>query len=124
MLKPYYLELIYDIENPGSGSRSELRTERFTDENAAIFTNFDDVFGGAGFFKGFDELTIVPGIQTKLGLFFSLGAFDKYVKAVETGFMADIFIRKIPIMIESDEISNKPYFFNFYVNFLFGKRSN
>ena len=66
----------------------------------------------------------MPGIQGKLGLFFSLGAFDKYVKAVETGIMFDIYSKKLPIMVETDEISNKPYFFNFYVNFLFGKRSN
>jgi len=123
ILKPYYLELLYTVESDGIPNR-ELRTERYTEENAEKFTTFNDIFGGAGYFTGFDELRIVPGIQANLGLFFSMGAFDKYVKALELGLMVDVFSKKLPIMIETEEVSNKPYFINFYVKFLMGKRSN
>lgn len=123
ILKPYYLELLYSIENGGIPNR-ELRTERYTPENAEKFTTFNDIFGGAGYFTGFGDLSIVPGIQAQLGLFFSMGAYDKYVKALEIGIMADVYSKKLPIMIETEEISNKPYFINFYVKFIIGRRSN
>lgn len=124
ILKPYYLELLYNVETDNGIIDRTLRTERYTPENAEKFTTFNDVFGGAGYFTGFGDLSVVPGIQAQLGLFFSMGAFDKYVKALELGIMADIYSKKLPIMIETEEISNKPYFFNFYVKFIMGKRSN
>ncbi len=123
ILKPYYLELLYQTEN-GNATERVLRTERYTPENAEKFTTFNEIFGGAGYFTGFSDFQIVPGIQAKLGLFFSMGAFDKYVKALEMGIMADLYAKKLPIMIETEEVSNKPYFVNFYVKIILGRRSN
>lgn len=123
LMKPYFLELIYDLEN-GKPNEKELRSESYSDDNAAKFTNYNEIFGGSGYFSGIGDVSIVPGLHGKLGLFFSMGAFDKYVKALEVGVMGDFYIKKLPIMIETEEISNKPYFFNFYVKFIIGKRSN
>ena len=123
ILKPYYLELLYSVESGGVTDRV-LKTEKYTAENAEKFTTFNEVFGGAGYFTGFGELSVVPGIQANLGLFFSMGAFDKYVKALEIGLMADVYAKKLPILIETEAVSNKPYFINFYVKFIMGKRSN
>jgi len=123
ILKPYYLELLYMSEMEGVIDRV-LKTERYTPENAEKFTTFNEIFGGAGYFTGFSDFQVVPGIQAKLGLFFSMGAFDKYVKALELGLMADVYSKKLPIMIETETISNKPYFINFYVKFIIGRRSN
>ena len=123
LLKPYQLELIYELDGGGTNDR-EIRAESYSEENAEKFLNFNDIFGGAGYWNNFGELSIAPGIQGKLGLFFSMGAFDKTIKSLEVGIMGDIYIRKLPIMVATEEISNKPYFFNFYVKFLFGKRSN
>ena len=114
---------MYTVESEGIPDRV-LRTEKYTPENAEKFATFNEIFGGAGYFKGFNELRIIPGIQANLGLFFSMGAFDKYVKAMEVGLMVDVFSKKLPIMIETDEVSNKPYFINFYVKFVMGRRSN
>lgn len=122
LLKPYYLELIYEVD--GSPNEREIRTERYSEDNADKFTTYNEVFGGAGYFKGFGDISVVPGVHGKLGLFFSLGAFDETVKSFEVGVMGDIYIKKLPIMVETPEVSNKPYFFNFYINFLFGRRSN
>jgi hypothetical protein len=123
VLKPYFLELLYTLENGGVTDRV-LRTEKYSPENAQKFTTYNEVFGGAGYFQGFDDLSFVPGIQAQIGVFFSMGAFDKYVKALEIGIMADIYSKKLPIMVETEDVSNKPYFINFYVKFVMGKRSN
>lgn len=122
-LKPYYLELIYNVEQNGSIT-TELREERYTEANAAKFLDYNSVFGGASSSRGWSELSIVPGIQGKLGLFFSLGAFEEYAKSLEIGIMGDFYIKKIPIMVETASISAKPYFLNFYLTFEFGKRTN
>ena len=70
------------------------------------------------------ELTFTPGIQARGGILFSLGAYDKYVKMIEVGIMADLFIKKISILAETEAISNKPYFINLYLTLQLGARSN
>ncbi|MFZ1750555.1 MAG: hypothetical protein WAU01_10200 [Saprospiraceae bacterium] len=122
-LKPVYLELLYIIEQDGRFF-NEYRTQKYTDETAQKFLDFNSVFGGASSTRGWSEMRIVPGVQAKLGLFFSLGAFEEYAKSLEIGIMGDFFIRKIPIMVETEAISAKPYFINFYATFEFGKRTN
>ena len=120
LLKPYYLEIeVAEVD------QTSLQSVRYTEENEEVFLDKTGaVFGGASYFQGFSEMTVVPGIQGKLGLFFSLGAFDEKIKTFETGIMFDIYIRKLPIMVETPTVSNKPFFVNFYVNMLFGSRRN
>ena len=123
ILKPYYLQLLYREEENGTIA-TEIRNERFIPENRDKFLNYDDVYGGGGFFKGFDEINITPGVHGKAAMVFSLGAYDKYVKTVESGIMVDIYPKKIAIMAETQNITNRPYFINFYVNLHLGRRSN
>lgn len=122
IVKPYYLTLIYDKMIEGN-TIVEFREEKYSVENAEKFTKYDDIFGGTGFFKGIGESSFVPGIQGKIGMHFALGAFGNKVKALECGLMFDIYAKKIPILVKTEEVSNKPYFFNLYVNLQFGKRS-
>jgi len=122
LLKPYYLNLIYrKSENFGD---VEYPDERYTEENAEKFLNFNDINGASSPFKGITEIKVVPGIQGKIASHFALGAFDKYVKAVELGLMADIYIRKIDIMAESLGFNNKPYFIKLFANMQLGMRKN
>ena len=121
IMKPYYLNLIYREEEEGR-QMLEIRNERLNDDNRDMFLNYNDIFGGGGFARGWRELSLTPGIHGKAALVFSLGAFDEYAKAIETGIMFDIFPRKIAIMAETESISNKPYFINFYVNIQLGRR--
>lgn len=123
ILKPYYLELQYKQDVDGK-IVTDIRNERYTAENANRFLNYEDIYGGGGFFKGFSELSFTPGIQGKGAVFFSLGAFDEYVKTIEAGIMAEIYVKKIAIMAETPNVSNKPYFINLYINLQLGKRSN
>lgn len=123
LLKPYYLELLYTVRE-GDRFFNEIRTERYSEENASKFLDYNSIFGGGPSSRGWSELSVVPGVQGKLGLFFSLGAFEEYAKSLEIGIMGDFYIRKIPIMVETEKISSKPYFLNFYATLEFGKRSN
>lgn len=123
IMRPYYLDLLYPVEDFGN-QEWEIRKERYSEENQDVFLNYDRVFGGAGFSKGWSELSFVPGIQARGGLLFSLGAYDKYVKMVEVGVMADLFIKKLNIMTETASASNKPYLLNFYLSVQFGYRNN
>jgi hypothetical protein len=123
VLKPTYLNFVEQTIVDGE-LQNNLVTKKYTEENKALFTNYDLIYGGASFGKGFGELGFVPGAQAKLGLFFSVGAFDEYVKAAEVGIMIDAFIKKIPIMVETSQNKNSPVFVNLYVNLHFGKRNN
>lgn len=123
VLKPNYLFLLYS-ETQNGMTIDELRAEKFSDENADVFLDSNRIFGGGGFSRGWKEITFTPGLQARGGVLFSLGAYDKYVKAVEVGIMADIFIKKIPILVETEAVSNKPYFINLYLTLQLGSRSN
>ncbi len=123
VLKPTYLNFVEQTIVNGE-LQNNLVTKKYTPENKALFTNYDLIYGGASFSKGFGELGFIPGAQAKMGLFFSVGAFDEYVKAAEIGIMVDAFIKKVPIMVEINQYKNSPIFMNLYVNLHFGKRSN
>jgi hypothetical protein len=47
------------------------------------------------------------------------GAFDEFLRALEVGIQLDIYPKKLPIMVNSE---NRPYFMNLYVSLQLGKR--
>jgi hypothetical protein len=122
-LKPYYLDVVN--KNLVNGEIRSRRTSiKYAEETKTQFLDYEGIYGGSGFSKGWSEMNFVPGIQSKIGMFFSVGVFDKYVRAGEVGIMSDLFIKKIPIMVETETQRNTPLFLNLYVNLQFGKRSN
>lgn len=123
IVKPYYLELIYQktIDN---NVVIELKEEKYSPDNAEKFLDYNSVFGGGSFSRGFSEISIIPGLQAKLGLFFSPGAFEEFAKSLEVGIMADLYVKRVPVMVETPTVSNKSYFVNLYATIEFGKRSN
>ena len=123
LLKPYYLDLIYTTEQGGNLTAFTI-SEKYSAENADRFLNINSIDTKSSFWTGFDEISLRAGIQGKIGAHLSWGAFDKSVKAFETGFMFDLFATKIPILVETEEISNKPYFVRLYLNLQLGGRSN
>ena len=116
LLKPYYLHLSRLDEN---GYTDYVSTERYSEENADLFLDDSKIIGPASFFKGFDKISITPGLHARLGAHFSMGAFDQYVKAFEIGVMVDGFFKRMPIMIIEN---NTPVFINGYISFQIGKR--
>ena|SRR5687768_8806141 len=116
LLKPYYLHLSR-LED--DGFTDYVSTEKYSEENEDLFLDDTKIIGPASFFKGIDEVSIAPGLNARIGAHFSMGAFDKYVKALEMGIMVDAFFRRIPIMIIEN---NTPVFINGYLAFQIGKR--
>lgn len=116
ILKPYYLNLSRLEEN---GFTDYISTERYSEENKDLFLDDTKIVGPASFFKGFGQITAIPGVHAKLGAHFSVGAFDQFVKAFEMGIMIDAYVKRVPIMIIEN---NSPLFINGYLSFHFGKR--
>lgn len=122
-LKPYYLEL-----RRFSDGQSVLRDEKYSLDNEELFLDVNrsqTIIGGAAFSKGLNEISIMPGISTKVAAHFDWGAFDEYVKAIEAGIMIDVYLKDVPIMVESaavPHLENSPIFLNLYINFQLGKR--
>lgn len=123
ILKPYYLDLIYRTD---AGGRPDffIQSQRYTEETADRFLDLNSIDKKSSFYRGFNDLSIRAGIQGKLGAHLSWGAFDKSVKAFETGIMFDLFANKIPILVETEEVKNKPYFVRLYLNLQLGSRNN
>ncbi|MGB3077546.1 MAG: hypothetical protein WBB31_00595 [Saprospiraceae bacterium] len=117
LLKPYYLHLSRLLEDQVT---DYVSTERYSKDNADIFLDDSKIIGPASFFKGFDKISVIPGVHARVGAHFSMGAFDEYVKAFEIGVMVDAFLRRVPIMIIEN---NTPVFINGYLSFQIGKRN-
>lgn len=120
LLKPYYLDLEYTIED---GRTVTIRSEKYGNENHDVFLDQSRIRGASGFTKGLGEISIVPGIHLQGSAHFDWGAFDEFVKAVEAGIMVDVFFQKVPIMVEVDGVENQPVFINLFINLQLGKRS-
>jgi hypothetical protein len=116
LLIPYYLQLSRLEEN---GFDDYISTERYSEENADVFLDNSKIIGPASFFKGFGHISALPGFHARLGAHFSVGAFDKYVKAFEMGVMLDGFFQRVPLMVIEN---NSPVFINGYLSFQIGKR--
>lgn len=112
--KPYYLDI-----RRYNGDRYFIRSERYNEENREQFLDLNSIAGSASFLKGITQLSMIPGIQGKAALNFTFGEVEEYVKSVEAGLMMDLYLRKIPIMIEAP---NSAYFINFYLGIQLGKR--
>lgn len=123
LLKPYYLKL--KTRNGIDPNPVRLETKKYSEEIADRFLNIQDIYGGAGFVKGLDEIKVIPGAHAKFALHFAWGAYDQYVRAFEVGVMGDFYLKNIPIMVETQtqkDVQNSPVFFNLYLNLQLGKR--
>ncbi|RAJ02509.1 hypothetical protein LX64_03528 [Chitinophaga skermanii] len=114
LLKPYYIE----VRDMGNGQRGDIR---YTPATADKFLDESLISGGAGFGKGWDELTLIPGLHGKLGIRFDWARFNHVVSALEVGVNGAFYTKKVPIMVLED---NKQFLLNAYVGLQFGKRWN
>ena len=104
-LKPVYFEL----DLPGDG----LGYDKFTSETK------NSISGGAGYWRGFNEMGGMPGIYGKTAVSFEYASKYNYIRALETGFVFDIYYKDVPILAET---KNYPYFISFYVGLTYGKK--
>ena len=112
LLKPYSLKIIRtDEDDP---TRRFLETVQYSDEVREDFLNERFIYGGAGFFTGWDAVRPTIGLHGKIGMHWALGAFESKAKAFETGIMFDIFPGDVPLLIEQDGIENNFYYFKIF----------
>jgi hypothetical protein len=123
LLKPYYLMLRTE---PANFNQPNFRSERFSTANEARFLSVDKIFGSDNFFQGIGELGLRPGIHAKFSAHADWGILDEFVKALEAGFMLDVFFQQVPIMAESalvPNFKNQNVFVNLFLTLQLGKRS-
>jgi hypothetical protein len=116
LLKPYYLR----IQDPNDGLERDVKFGTNPDLDSA-FIDPSSIIAGAGFGKGWGEITIAPGLHARTGLRFDWAKFNEVVSALEVGVNAEYYTKDVPIMVA---LEPKKFFFNAYLSLQFGKRWN
>jgi hypothetical protein len=117
LLKPYYLNLRYIDDNQGL---PVIRPERYSAANRDVFLTRIRIDEAAPIRFGLSEMEPVPGIHTRWGLNFDWGVRDEFMKALECGLTADIYYKRLPILV--DPAQNRAWQLGLYLSFHFGKR--
>lgn len=109
LLRPYYVQ----VENGGN-----VDYIKYDSPDSLAFLG-GQIYGGPSLSKGWSDLTVVPGVYTKLGLRFDYGMYNEVVSAIEVGLTAEYYTKKIPQMVYNEQ---KQFFYGAYFAILFGKR--
>jgi hypothetical protein len=115
LLKPYYV----DAQDPLTGIVSPIRYRGDNSRTDTLFLDPASVQGTSGFFKGFNETQIVPGLFGRGGFRFDYGRYNELVSAIQVGVNVEYYFKEMPIMALNDP--NK-LFVNIYVALEFGRR--
>ena len=107
-LKPYYLNV--------SGDPSAIK---YKDPQKGEFLSQDRIESNAGFGKGLNEVSFVPGGHFKSAVHFDFSSNKKNVIAVETGVNIEYYSQPIALMAA---VTPKPYFADLFIGVQFGKR--
>ena len=81
--------------------------------------NFNNVIGTAGFLEGINEAKIRPGINLKSAINFEFGSMKKGSIALEVGFLAEAFTKKMIIM---PTVKNKSIFTSAFITLFYGRK--
>jgi hypothetical protein len=111
LLKPYYVQ----IEDPGS---DDLLYIKYSSADSALFLG-PSILGSGGFWRGWNELKLQPGLFVKGALRFDYGRFNEVVSGIEVGVSAEMYAKDIPIMALQND---RPFFLQAHIALLFGKR--
>lgn len=111
LLKPYYVQ----VEDPQS---TQLKFIKYSSQDSAVFLG-PSIIGSGGFWRGWKEVKIQPGLFVKTALRFDYGRFNEVVSALELGVSAEYYTKKVTIMALQND---KPFFFQGYISLLFGRR--
>jgi hypothetical protein len=108
--KPIYYDVYYFTGNPFDYF---VKTEKFEPS-----IHQSNIAGRASFFKGFDEVGIIPGASAKFGFTFEYSRYNINVNAIEIGMGIDVYAKKVPIMATE---TNDFFFLNLFAGYRFGK---
>lgn len=113
LLRPYYIQFSVD---------TGVAYLKYQSETKDAFLNLDptkDIIGGAGLRKGWNEIKFNPGVYAKASLRFDWARFNQVVSAIEVGFMADMYSKKVVQMID---VSGRSFFPSGFIALNFGRR--
>ena len=86
------------------------------------------IISRSSFFKGFNEIRVIPGAFAKFGFNFEFGKQDRIVHALEAGIVAEGFMKKVEIMDftylgpEPRKVAqNQQFFLTLFVSYRFGR---
>lgn len=111
LLRPYMIEVM------GPNGREFVKYEQ--GDTASLFLQPGTYIGGPGLGKGWNYLTVRPGIYLKPAFRFDYGRYNELVSAIEVGVTAEYYTKGIPQMLGLKE---KKLFFSGYVAIMFGRR--
>jgi len=109
LLRPYYVQI---------PDGNQVGYIKYNGPDSLDFL-YGQVLGGPSLSKGWNEITVSPGAYAKLGLRFDYGIYNEVVSAIEVGFTAEYYAKKIPQMVYNEQ---KQFFYGAYFAILFGKR--
>ncbi|MBE0662056.1 MAG: hypothetical protein IH597_06270 [Bacteroidales bacterium] len=115
--KPVYLYIIKELTINPPYYEYSLIAEKY-DPNKHFL---DNIYGRASLTKGFNEISIHPGVYAKAGLSFEIGRQNQKVSAVEIGAALDFFPTGVRMMAVRDP---ERFFLTFFVGYYLGKRYN
>lgn len=111
MLKPYYI----NVGNGITQATSQMTFAQFAKDTS----EGDQIQGAAGFFTGWDNLTIKPALNGKIAMRFDYGRLNQTISAIECGLTEEYYFSQIPLVYMVKEHN---FFFNAYVQIMFGSR--
>jgi hypothetical protein len=106
LLRPYYLKV---IDSTG----------------AYVYKTFDNtdtsdlIIAGPGFGKGWNGLSVIPGLYAKGAIRFDYGHGNQLLSAIEIGITAEFYTKKVPIVAT---VPYKQFFVSAYAAIMFGGR--
>jgi hypothetical protein len=123
LLKPIY----YEVADP-EGPDSRYLIQRPQPEKYDAYWQNVYILSRASFFKGFKEISVLPGAFAKFGFNFEFGNQDRIIHALEAGLIAEGFIQKVEIMdfnnphiSQSKVAQNQQFFLTNFINKRIGK---
>lgn len=108
LLKPYYVQ-----------TRDTGEDIKYDSEDSLSFLDRNNIAGGSGFTKGWNELKIKPGVYFKTALRFDFGRYNESIHALEIGVSVDYYFSKISQIAYSEQ---NQLFFQGHIAYVFGKR--
>lgn len=104
LLKPVYYDYYF-------GS-NQIKTLKFDKKYS------NEILERASFFRGFDELNLVPGLFFRLGMCFEYSQSNRVIHAIEAGVVFDAFPKKLEMMADTN---NSWFFTSLFISYRFGK---
>ena len=111
LLKPYIIKYQYPNTN-------DVKKEAY---NSLVHNDYNQIIGSAGPLYGWENLKIRPGLNGRFSLIAEFGENRKFKTMLETGFLLEVYSKKIELI----EGSNQDWFFrSVFAVLYFGKNRN